>query len=71
MFNVYFQCVFFFQSNKIENYFTPTKTETKQQYNITTNTPSNLKSAAAVMKEIENLDDFFEDDDDAFKEIVC
>ncbi|XP_037811206.1 SWI/SNF-related matrix-associated actin-dependent regulator of chromatin subfamily A-like protein 1 [Lucilia sericata] len=65
-------------SNKIENYFSPTKEATKQQQlsvscgnekspAAVTNTSQNLD----ISKEIENIDEFFlDDDDDAFKDII-
>ncbi|XP_013103013.1 SWI/SNF-related matrix-associated actin-dependent regulator of chromatin subfamily A-like protein 1 [Stomoxys calcitrans] len=66
-------------SNKIDKYYTPIKTsntDTAQQASSTTihkqsNSPSSLLGLD-ISKEIENIEDFFQDEDDeAFKDILC
>ncbi|XP_065357784.1 SWI/SNF-related matrix-associated actin-dependent regulator of chromatin subfamily A-like protein 1 [Calliphora vicina] len=65
-------------SNKIENYFSPTKSEEKPQVSDTCNnekSPVTVKNTSLnldISKEIEDINDFFlDDDDDAFKDIIC
>ncbi|TMW50300.1 hypothetical protein DOY81_004620 [Sarcophaga bullata] len=60
-------------SNKIEKYFSADKiVETQSDSHNTSNEiNSNITSTLNISKEIENIDEFFQDDDEAFKDILC
>ncbi|XP_067626189.1 SWI/SNF-related matrix-associated actin-dependent regulator of chromatin subfamily A-like protein 1 [Eurosta solidaginis] len=62
-------------SHKIENYYTPSKKENQSEPE--SNTKANVIQNTSVLnldlsKELENIENFFqEDDDDAFKDLMC
>lgn len=58
-----------FQSNKIEQYFSPSKNGCST--NAKPSATINSEQHTDITKEIDNIEEFFKDDDDAFKDIIC
>lgn len=68
------------QSNKIDNYYTPKKSKailpltSEKDASSNENHPPpvdlNTHNDLDIRKEIENINDFFQDDDDVFQDII-